>query len=82
MEQGKVTYETLILFLNNNHFYPVVQRHLKSGKIVGLQVDAVPILMGDKANRLREVLVDVPGVKIDAMRNEGFILIKFVTGKK
>lgn len=52
-------YEDLIQKLKDNHFYPMkVRKSLKTGNILGVEIDCAPILQDMRVNRIKEVIGD------------------------
>lgn len=69
-------YDTIIPFLNNNHFYPGKTVVMKKNREVceGLWLYCPPILKESKVNKLKELLGD--GWKVDWFGNLQEIHIK------
>lgn len=70
-----VTYEQGIIKLRDNHIYPkkVIHKTLKKESVLGLEVDAIPLLRQGKMDICKKVLGE--SFKVDWLPNQEIIYI-------
>lgn len=72
-----MTYEETIKKLQDNHIYPLrVEKNLRTGKIMSIEVSCSPLLKDSRIEHLRKLLGD--GFSYQWVGNEGneYVLIK------
>ena len=77
-----MNYEELILFLQNNHIYPIkAKKDLATGKLLSVQVTCSPILKDSKIEYLKKLLGDEEWKYIWFGNDNDYIEIKKVTNE-
>lgn len=65
-----MTYEATIQHLMNNHIYPLkVEKNLRTGKIMSIEVSCSPLLKDSRIEHLKKLLGD--GFNYQWIPNEG-----------